>query len=293
MLAIAISCIFVCWGRHQFRGRSRAWIPLALIPAVILFLQFPISDPLWKVVPELRFLQFPWRWLVAAEAPMAIFFASAVWRTRRGWRIAVIAVCSVVFLTGVGAAAFSFFQDCDEEDAVAGMLNVYHAGTGFEGSDEYAPVGADDSLAAMGLPVACLSSSPTTALGQNVEGVGLQWNAAQGSCEQTFPAASNPKQAAAEHLRVDADAREDGFLILRLRRYPAWRIAVNGAPVHEAAERADGLIVLPVAQGRDVVTVDWTTTHDAWMGRWISALALAALLAVILAERNRPQSRLS
>lgn len=293
MLAIAISCIFVCWGRHQFRGKSRGWIPLALIPFAILFLQFPISDPLWKAVPELRFLQFPWRWLVVAEAPMAVFFASAVWMTRRGWRIAVLAVCSAVFLTGVGAAAFSFFQDCDEEDAVAGMLNVYHAGTGFEGSDEYAPIGADDSLAAMDLPVACLSSAPDTALGRNAEGAGLQWSQDQSSCLQTFPAAPNPGKASAEHLRIDANTREDGFLIVRLRRYPAWRIEVNGQSVQDLPDRADGLIVVPVAQGRNAITVDWTTTRDGWLGRWISLLALALLAAVATVERIGPQPRLS
>ncbi len=149
MLGVAISCIFVCWARHQFRGKSRWWIPLALIPFAVLFLQFHLSDPLWRILPELRFLQFPWRWLVIAEAPMGIFFASAVWLTRRPrWRIAVLAVCGAVFLVATGAAAFSFFQVCDEDDAVAGMLNVYRSGAGFEGTDEYAPLGADNSLIA-------------------------------------------------------------------------------------------------------------------------------------------------
>ena len=293
MLAIAISCIFVCWGRHQFRNKSRGWIPLALIPVAILFLQFPISDPLWKAVPELRFLQFPWRWLVVVEAPMGVFFASAVWMSRPRWRIAVLAVCSAVFLTGVGAAAFSFFQGCDEEDAVAGMLSVYHAGTGFEGTDEYAPVGADNSLVAMGLPVACLSPSATTALGQNAEGAGLQWSQNQGSCSQTFSAAQNPGKAAAEHLRVDANADEDGFLILRQRSYPAWRIEVNGRLAQDLPNRADGLIAVPVTQGRNEITVDWMTTSDAWLGRWISLLALALVAIVGVLERKKARPRLS
>ena len=55
------------------------WIPLAIIPVAVLFLQFPASAFLWNTLPKMRFLQFPWRWLVVLEAPMGIFFASALW----------------------------------------------------------------------------------------------------------------------------------------------------------------------------------------------------------------------
>ena len=156
----------VLGGRHRFRGNARWWIPLALIPAGILFLQFPLSDPLWNLLPKLRFLQFPWRWLVVLEAPMGIFFASAIWIAHRRWRMLVLFVSIAAFTTATLFAGFSFFQVCDEDDAVAGMLSVYHAGTGFEGTDEYAPPGADNSLLPIGLPEACLTPSPSAALGQ-------------------------------------------------------------------------------------------------------------------------------
>ena len=32
---------------------------------VILLLQLPLSDVIWKHAPHLKFLQFPWRWLMA------------------------------------------------------------------------------------------------------------------------------------------------------------------------------------------------------------------------------------
>lgn len=288
MLAVAISGIFICWGRHQFRGKSRWWVPLALIPFAVLFLQFPVSDPVWKVAPELRFLQFPWRWLVVVEAPMGIFFASAVWITRRrAWRFAVVGVCSAVFLVGTGAAAFSFFQVCDGEDAVAGMLNVYRAGRGFEGTDEYAPNGADNSLVAAGLPAACLASSATTPLGQIGPDGGLEWSADQGSCLQTFKAAPEAQRREAEHVRINADTAQDGFLVLRLRRYPAWQIQVNGVLQQDLPLRADGLIAIPVTQGLNRVSIDWSTTRDGWLGRWATVLALV-LLAGLGAFEKRP-----
>jgi 6-pyruvoyl-tetrahydropterin synthase-like protein len=287
MLAVAVSGILVCWARHQFRGKTRWWIPLALIPLAVLFLQFPVSDPLWKVLPEWRFLQFPWRWLVAAEAPMAIFFASAIWVSRRGWRIAVLVVCSAVFLTATGAAAFSFFQGCDEEDAVSGMLSVYREGAGFDGSDEYAPLGADNGKVAVGLPAACLSMSASTTLAEETADTNNPtWKPGLGTCLQIFAASPTQGQPSAEHLRVVANAQQDGFLILRLRRYPAWQVRVNGEPPQQLPERADGLVAVPVARGQDRVTVDWTTTEDAWVGRWISVLALTLLIGLAWTERR-------
>jgi len=294
MLAVAISAMLICWARHQFRGKTRWWIPLALIPFAVLFLQFPISDPLWRVVPKLRFLQFPWRWLVVAEAPMGIFFASAVWIKRRGWRIAILAICSAVFLTATGAAAFSFFQGCDEEDAVPGMLSVYRAGTGFDGSDEYAPLGDENSMVATGLPAACFSTSGSTTLAEETADTNYPiWKPDLGTCLQTFAASPAPGDPAAEHFRVDADVPFDGYLILHLRSYPAWQVKVNGRPATNLTERADGLIAVPVIKGRDLVTVDWTATEDTRIGRWLSALGLASLICLWRMERRLSPARLS
>jgi hypothetical protein len=299
MLAVALCGILVAWARRRWRDQTRWWIPLALIPFAVLFLQFPLSAPLWKVVPELRFLQFPWRWLVVVEAPMALFFASAVWVARGRWRIAVLAVCGAVFLTATGAAAFSFFQVCDEEDAVSGMLNVYRTGTGFEGSDEYAPRHADNSLLPIGLPAACLAPSPTLLLGatstagSDADETNPQWNANQGSCTQTFPDSPDSSRPPAEHRRIDANAQRPGFLILHLRGYPAWQIKVNGSLAQNFPERADGLIAVPIAQGRNYVTVDWTATRDVWLGRGVSVVALLLLTWVCVVERRRAQPRLS
>ena len=79
MIAVALAGLLISRMRKTLPAPRRWWIPLALIPVAILLLQFPISLPVWNLLPKLRFLQFPWRWLVVLEAPMAIFFAAAVW----------------------------------------------------------------------------------------------------------------------------------------------------------------------------------------------------------------------
>jgi hypothetical protein len=293
MLAIAISCILIAWARGRFHGAIRWWISLALIPFAVLLLQFPISSPLWRTLPEFRFLQFPWRWLVVAEAPMGVFFAPAVWFARRNWRVASLCVCGAVFLVGTGAAAFSFFQDCDEEDAVSGMLNVYRAGTGFEGADEYAPLGADNSIVPIGVPAACLAASPSITLGEGPADTNPPWNSNQGRCLQTFAPGQSGQPSSDEHLRIDADIQQAGFLILRLRRYPAWQIRVNGSLIDDLPKRADGLLAVPVPQDLNRLTVDWTTTSDVRLGQAISLLSLLLLTALSVFERRQNRARLS
>ena len=293
MIAVALTGLLVSRMRNTLPEKLCWWFPLALIPQVVLFLQLNISLPVWNLLPKLRFLQFPWRWLVVLEAPMAIFFASAVWPARRWRRVAVAALCAMFFLAATVAAGKLFFQICDEEDNVIAMTQVYSAGSGFQGTDEYAPPGADDSILAEGLPANCLTDDPTIELGAresdgDADSVPV-WQAAQGSCEATF--ASSGSQP--EHLRIAAFAPHAGFLILRLHSYPAWLVKVNGQPVTDLPRREDGLMAVPVPQGSVNLTVDWTTTQDVLAGRWISALALLMLAVLWFIERRLNRPRLS
>jgi hypothetical protein len=301
MLAVALGGLVVSRMRKSLNAERRWWLPLALIPLAVLLLQLPISLPVWNLLPKLRFLQFPWRWLVALEAPMAIFFASAVWpaaSARRWSRAAAAGVCAAVFLAVTATAGLVFFQPCDEEDAVAGMLASYSSGVGVGGTDEYEPPGADDSQVATGLPGACLVSDPSTLLG---EGSGAPdaapvWDATQGSCEEAFAASLVRVKNHAEHFEIVANTSQAGYLVLRLRSYPAWRVEVNGRPIADLPQRGDGLIAVPVPKGPANLTVDWTTTPDAVAGRWVGGLALLLLAALWLLERRlqRPSpSRLS
>jgi hypothetical protein len=297
MLAVALAGLIVAWKRGSLRGRRAWWMPLAMIPLAVLFLQIPLSLPVWNLLPKLRFLQFPWRWLVVLEAPMALFVAAAVW-SARGWRrVAVVGLCGALLAAAPVAAAAYFFQVCDDEDAVDAMVAVYRTGAGFGGVSEYAPPGADSTLMPTGLPGACLVADPSAELAilpENAPDDAIpEWQAEQGTCMATFDLASDPAKDSPGHLRLTALVADSGYVVLRLRAYPAWRVAVNGRPVTSLPNREDGLVAIPAAPGPVDLSVDWIDTPDVISGRWLTALAVLLLTGLCLLERRLSRPRLS
>jgi hypothetical protein len=300
MIGLTFLCVFIAWRRGLIRQRSW-WIPLGLVPAAVLLLQFPISLPLWDILPKLRFLQFPWRWLVVVEAPLGIFFAAAIWNARRWRRVVAVGVSSAIFLSIMVVTLFIFHQDCDSEDSVKGMLAAYRSGQGFQGTDEYAPPGADDSLMAVGLPDACLSNSANVVLAKADDGNTPEWDPANGHCNATYSWLRHYGRLSPEHLRLDAETPHAGYLILHLRDYAAWKVNLNGRDVAFGANEAypklprrdDGLMAVPVPQGAVQLDVDWITTGDVIMGRLLSIMSLGYIAVLYLVERKLSAARRS
>jgi len=289
MLAVACGGGAIAWMRGTVPGERRWWLPLALIPPAVLFLLLPISRPLWDVLPELRLLQFPWRWLVVLETPLAICFASAAWFDRRSVRIPVLAACAALFL-GISVLAYqSWFLESNT--FAAEVQESVREGAGVLGKPEYAPPGIKFPQVDKPVPDACLLDA--SAPGDT--GSAPAWDGASASCSSSSwrqAVLMGASQSAAapymqEQRRIMGVAEHPGYLILRLRYYPAWSVKVNGIPVTPAAERERGLMAVPVPQGNVRVSVDWTTTSDAVTGRWVSAAALLFITGLYAFERKR------
>ena len=305
MIAVAVASIVISWRRGTLpiakTHVSRLWwVPLAAIPVVVFFFLFPISRPLWYLLPEMRFLQYPWRWLEAVEAPMAIFFVTAIWPSGRRARVTVLLLCAAAFLASTVYAAKVFFQVCYPEDTVASVLFDYRAGAGFEGMYEYEPPGADDSSIATGLPDACLVSDPSAVLGKpdpNDSDANPVWDPNQGSCQAIFHFRGG-NQTNPEHREMRGATPRAGYLVLRLLSYPAWFVRLNGQALTSdrasaLIKRSDGLIVVPVPQGPIDLTIDWTIPPDVLAGRWVSAFSVFLLTVLAFCELRRVPVRLT
>jgi len=287
MVAIAVLSGVIAWLRGAMPGERRWWIPLALIPPAVLFLLVPISLPVWNLLPEFRLLQFPWRWLLVLEAPMAIFFAAAVWPSRRNLVVPVAAGCAALFVGISVAADRMWFVDCANLEAELQLWT--QNGTGMMGRPEYSPPGVHYALMDRIVHGACLLAELPESASQGHGEARPSWDGEANSCTGDFRAA----MYLPEHKGVAGITGHAGYLILRLRYYPAWSVKVNGRAVTAVAESVRGLMAVPVPQGDVRVTVDWTTTSDVIAGRWMSAILLVILLGLFWIERQKAQPQLS
>jgi hypothetical protein len=244
---------------EEERGEKRKlWGVLLLLSAAATLLMFRVTAILWRVLPELRFVQFPWRWMSILAVAFAVFAGASVAR-RRGW---ILMIPVVVILGGTGA--FLAKQGWWDGDDIPTLQAAIEQGDGFDGTDEYDPVGDDHyNLPAKASLVRMLPPDEDSSKMPNAIVSVERWTAEE------------------KVLRVKAQGTLR--LALRLINYPAWRVEVNGRQI--APEQADDYdqMIVPLGAGESRVRVLFTRTRDRTLG---GVLTAASLLAAVFLMRR-------
>ncbi len=267
---------YLAWKKRS--GGSTRIVLTAMLP-VILLLQLPASEAIWTHAPHLKFLQFPWRWLMALSVVGCALAGMAVVRQAR-WRVLVAGIMIAAMAIG---SSLLFFQPCDDEDAVTAQLAGFRLGQGTEGTDEYTPVGVDNAAVQQHLPLVRVLRSAQDDTADDTKTDNPEWRAgAPGS----ITAQVDARRRNGERWTVSVVTPETGYAVLGLMDYPSWRVTVDGLPVKSRPLREDGLMAVPVNAGSHVVEVQWAATRDVVAGRAVSAIALLALAVVAMRERK-------
>ncbi len=210
-------------------GHPGLWVTLAVVAGVIGVLLTPVSAGVWRVAPELAFLQFPWRLLAVLAAVLGAGIALLAGGMRRGWAAAV----GLVLVAALSWPAVRVFrQACDPEDTVQARLAVFQAKAGTDPTDEYTPQNDDNDVLRHDDPPF--------------------WLATEGDAAAPAGMAAGPVPR-----RFTVTAPKAEVLVVNLRAYPAWRVRVNGVLVRPLGDRADGLLAVAVPAGRDRVEIAW------------------------------------
>ncbi len=264
---------------------AKAVLFLASLLALVVLLQLPLSAPAWEHLPELRFLQFPWRLLLPASAAAALLAGLALparFARRSLARTAVAA--GLVFAAGMAAwAGLTRFQPCDEEDTVAAHLLIADSDAGFAGTDEYAAAGSDNGEIQQGLPPVRLLASASADEGDDARDANPPWKPARG-----VPGPVEIAQWDLHGFALRARPDRAAFAVLRWERYPGWAVRVDGEPCGaRCLLREDGLVTVALPGGRwSTVTAAWRDGNDVRAGRALTLLGLALLS--LLNRWNRP-----
>jgi hypothetical protein len=242
-------------------------LSLAILTAAIAFLLLPASSSIWNHLPELLFLQFPWR-LLAILAAVLSFTAAIILRGLNLKPVPTAALAIVIAAALTYSAYTTFHQPCDDEDTVQARQALFQSNQGTDSTDEYTPTTADNDSLAHTNPGFWLS--PDT--------------------NAKSPANSIPGPAPT-HLTLNSPITQT--LILNLRDYPTWRITLNRTPVtaHDRQDqRDDGLIAIPIPAGPSMIDIAYAHTPDQTFGNAISFVSLALLF---FALRRRTPPRIS
>ncbi len=247
VLAEALITFLAAWFARRWRQRHGAlWFILVTWSMACAAFMLPVSWPLWAVLPKLRFMQFPWRWMLCFGVPFSLFLVVGLSR----WSLRISA-----YLGLVGLLIFLGHHYQPPWWEVRGDLYEIQdnmvRGTGYEGVDEYTPVDADPS-----------------AVDRNARRVTVQGSA---------HAAIRVHRWGPERKSVDANLSAADNLQLRLFNYPAWRVEVNGRNVQSGMQEGTGQMLIPVQAGENRVEITFGRTWDRGLGDWISLLTLLAM----------------
>jgi 6-pyruvoyl-tetrahydropterin synthase related domain len=269
-------------GIQDASSLHKSFLILAIVITVLLL---PISDPLWRHLPELKFLQFPWRWLlvlslIASTLAALCLRGEATTRRAIGSRAAIILLLACAFSA---LAWTTYWQPCDDEDNIQAQQATFQTG-GFEGTDEYTASPADNGDIQQGLPAIRILPQSNTDEADSSTAENPAW---QASSKEPSDARTQISQWNVEHMAAAIDSHTAAFAVLRLMDYPAWRVRLNGQPIQTRPHRDDGLMTIPIAAGHSQIDVQYAVTSDVWTGQILSLLSIILLLALTLSRRHR------
>ena len=275
-ILVTIAAIAAAWRRR--REVPDVWRIVATLGAAALFLMTPPSALAWRYLPRLQFMQFPWRWLGALGAAYALFVAATMGRLpkRTAWLVPALVLAAII-----GAATALIRTAWWDPTDVPTVAEAIRSGRGYEGTDEYMPLGGD-RYQLPGNPDD--DTRPDDVSADPAPRIAMV-DPASGAIVAAKGARIHVQQWNAEHKIITADSAAPMRIAPRLLAYPAWEIRVDGAatPYDEVPATTQMIIALPAGEHR--IEIHFRRTWDRTAGAAISIATAAMLLGFALRRR--------
>jgi hypothetical protein len=245
---------------RRWRDRTpEIWLSLVAWGAAASFLTLRFSFIFYRILPELRFIQLPWRWLLC----MNVSFAVLVTLASQRWLVRALA-CVVMLAVLVWVWHWAQPPWWDTAGDVAEMQDNQEEGTGYESVDEYVPAGGD------------------------------AYEINKDARRVTYEGAGNSRirvtEWTPESITFSAYVSQPGQLVLKLFNYPAWRAELNGHNIPTLTRPVTAQMMIPVEAGESRVHIRFTRTPDRTLGGSISFVAGLVVLGMFFGQRVRPSA---
>lgn len=238
---VILVCVF--WMSRKLRkAEPKLWFSCLTWSAMAIFLMSSISLPLWDNLPKLRFVQLPWRWLLCLGVPFALLTTVGI----RRWTQRALSCGVLVAVVLVGAYRIQQPWWDDSAD-IKEMVDAVKDHIGYEGTDEYVPVGMDpeDIRRDAKNVTAATSGRTTTTI--------TRWEA--------------------QDKKFSVWAEAPTRVAVRLFNYPAWETTVNGRQTPTSSGQT-GELTVAIPAGKSEIHISFLRTWDRALGIWITLAAL-------------------
>lgn len=233
----------------EVRKKASFWLGVC---GLTLFIMSKASWPVWRLLPRLQEIQFPWRFnalFCVVALPIFAFAVAKIPRLAGRWRLLPSAIISATAITWLLA--------------YAAVWSRYDVRTSLQGSDSNRFVDSDPLFPAWSMPGIDEASARRASSDPRVrfrEGEGsatvLTWK---------------PRQ-----INFRASSAAGGWVMVNQFYYPQWNaeLSTSATGLELRPSLPGGLVEILVPSGNQEVRLEMPVTWAERWGRWISSLCL-------------------
>jgi len=252
MITTAAAAVFSRRSATKESAFNKTWYFLVALGGVSAFLMFRQSWLVWQILPALRYVEYPWRWLTPLSLAGALLLAAAIARARMKrllWMAAALAI-------GGMSALLLYTVRWDFHDRHINILvAAARSEAGYQIDED-----KDWCLPRGSHPSRLSESAPLVAAEGDSQDVRID-------IEQWTP----------ERKIFSVDSSRPTLLRIKLLNYPAWHAKVNGTIFPLKTDPETGQMLLPVSAGLTHADVTFGRTWDRTTGIIVSLISIATM----------------
>jgi hypothetical protein len=259
-ILVGIVSLVIAFYYVFFRKRKEIFIVLSAIVGIFisLFMMTEYSTLVWKVIPGIEYLQFPWRFLNYFALFLAFIVGSAVYYSGKLHKYFLYAffTCTVLLTIFINGKLF-LPQEIFPRDTSFYTNREYIGYEVTKKSDEYLPAGflvLDNS-----------SQIPSSIVSQT---------------EQISVKVTEEKS---HFFSAEITAENEVRALINISYFPAWRVFINGEEQEVKKEIRGFSVVIP--QGNSQVDIKYIQTTPQKLGNSLSLLGLVCIVGIIYLKR--------
>ena len=253
--------IVVAFTRLRKNIELAVWVTLPLLIAWVFLT--PLSWPLWRYLPFLQAIQFPWRFMMMAEFALPLAIGFLVSQGRRSVLAAGLVVAIFSVLSGFGGYQLGTILGVPRsvvEGNVTDHLSAW----------EYLPKTAFD-------PILKLTGGKRDALRGD-------WTSNPGEVSQLAVVSGGAKADArfisSRHWLIDVAAATPAHIVFRQFYWKLWSAhdVATGAEIKISPEEKFGLIEFDVPAGNTNIAIDLDMHWSEKLGMALSLVGMAIIV---------------